>query len=58
MIKCSLTLGIDLIVKATHGRNGPRRWAYGSVTEKVLHGCKRSMLIVRPPVPAFSVDHR
>lgn len=40
---------VDLVVMVTHGRTGLRRWAYGSVTEKVLRGCQRSMLIVRPP---------
>lgn len=40
---------VDLVVMATHGRTGLRRWAYGSVTEKVLRGCRRSLLTVRPP---------
>lgn len=39
---------IDLIAMSTHGWTGRRLWAYGSVTEKVLHGSRRSMLIVRP----------
>jgi nucleotide-binding universal stress UspA family protein len=39
---------IDLIGMATHGRTGLRRWLYGSVTEKVLHGAGCSMLVVRP----------
>ena len=41
---------IDLIVMATHGRTGLRRWVYGSVTEKVLHQAGCAMLIVRPPI--------
>ncbi len=43
--------GFDLIVMATHGRTGLRRWVYGSVTERVLHGirCDCAMLIVRVP---------
>ena len=40
---------IDLIVMATHGRTGLRRWLYGSVTEKVLRGAHCHMLVVRPP---------
>ncbi|UCG23992.1 MAG: universal stress protein [Chloroflexota bacterium] len=40
---------IDLIVMATHGRTGLRRWVYGSVTEKVLRQAGCAMLIVRPP---------
>jgi nucleotide-binding universal stress UspA family protein len=47
------TEAVDLIVMATHGRTGLRRWLYGSVTEKVLHGCTCSMLIVRPPAGAL-----
>lgn len=39
---------VDLIVMATHGRTGLRRWAYGSVTEKVLRGGAFSLLVVRP----------
>ncbi|MBI3244532.1 MAG: universal stress protein [Chloroflexi bacterium] len=37
-----------LIVMATHGRTGLRRWVYGSVTEKVLRGFGGSMLVIRP----------
>jgi nucleotide-binding universal stress UspA family protein len=39
---------IDLIGMATHGRTGLRRWLYGSVTDKVLHGAACSLLVVRP----------
>jgi len=41
---------VDLIVMATHGRTGIRRWVYGSVTEKVLRRSHCAMLIVRPTV--------
>lgn len=40
---------VDLLVMATHGRTGIRRWVYGSVTEKCLHNTVCAMLIVRPP---------
>ena len=39
--------GLDLIVMSTHGRTGLRRWVYGSVTEKVLRGTERGMMVVR-----------
>jgi len=39
---------IDLIVMATHGRRGVHRWVYGSVTEKILRGVERNILVVRP----------
>ena len=40
---------IDLIVMATHGRSGIRRWAYGSVAERVLMNGTSPILLVRPP---------
>lgn len=43
----------DVIVMATHGRTGLRRWLYGSTTHKVLRTAKRSMLVVRPPAAAY-----
>jgi nucleotide-binding universal stress UspA family protein len=36
----------DLVVMATHGRSGPGRWVFGSVTEKVLRASTTPMLIV------------
>lgn len=39
---------VDLIVMATHGHTGLRRWVYGSVANRVLHQARHSMLIVRP----------
>ena len=38
---------IDLIVMATHGRTGLKRWVYGSVAEKVLRGADLPVLLVR-----------
>jgi nucleotide-binding universal stress UspA family protein len=43
----AVQLGADLIAMATHGYSGLRRWALGSVTDKVLHITKAPMLIVR-----------
>jgi nucleotide-binding universal stress UspA family protein len=40
---------ISLIVMATHGYTGLRRWVYGSVTEKVLRGAHCAVMIIRPP---------
>ena len=37
----------DLIVMATHGVTGARRWAYGSVTDRVLHGARKPLLVTR-----------
>ena len=42
----------DLIAMSTHGRSGFSRWAFGSVTSKVLRqGTKIPVLIVRAPEP-------
>jgi nucleotide-binding universal stress UspA family protein len=47
--------GMDLIAMATHGRTGVGRWVYGSVADKVLHGARVPLLLVRvsdePPAP-------
>lgn len=45
------TYGTDLVVMATHGRTGLQRWVYGSVTEKVLHSVKTSLLVFRSISP-------
>lgn len=37
----------DLIVMATHGYSGLRRWALGSVADRVLHETKVPLLLVR-----------
>jgi len=37
----------DLIVMATHGASGLRRWALGSVADKVLHAAPMPLLLVR-----------
>lgn len=39
----------DLIVMATHGHTGLRRWVFGSVTDKVMRQTHANLLIVRPP---------
>ncbi len=45
---------VDLLVMATHGRTGLRRWVYGSVTQKCLHNTACAMLIVRPPADSLN----
>jgi nucleotide-binding universal stress UspA family protein len=39
--------GVDLIVMATHGYSGIKRWALGSVADKVLHATRTPLLLVR-----------
>jgi nucleotide-binding universal stress UspA family protein len=38
---------IDVVVMATHGRSGPRRWVLGSVTNKVLNEGNTPIMLVR-----------
>jgi len=42
---------IDLILMATHGRSGIRRWVMGSVAEKVLRASKVPVWLVRAGIP-------
>jgi len=39
--------GCDVIVMTTHGRSGFERWALGSIAERVLHGTRLTVMIVR-----------
>jgi len=41
--------GINLIAMSTHGRTGVARWVLGSVADKVLHGARIPILLVRSP---------
>ena len=45
---------ISLIAMATHGYSGLRRWALGSVTDRVVHATAKPVLVVRgaKPIPA------
>ena len=40
---------VDLVAIATHGRSGIGRWAFGSVTDRVLHAGNTPLLMVRTP---------
>jgi nucleotide-binding universal stress UspA family protein len=41
--------GVSLIAMSTHGRTGIARWVLGSVADKVLHGARIPILLVRSP---------
>jgi nucleotide-binding universal stress UspA family protein len=49
ILKAADEIHADLIAMSTHGRSGLRRLAFGSVTDKVLHGAKMPVLMVRAP---------
>lgn len=38
---------MDIILMATHGRSGIGQWIYGSVAEKVIHGAKIPIWLVK-----------
>ena len=42
-------MNVDLIAMSTHGRHGISRWAFGSVTDRVLRGGHKPVLVVRAP---------
>ena len=52
IIKAADEIDVDLIAMSTHGRHGISRWAFGSVTDKVLRGGHKPMLMVRVPKEA------
>ncbi len=49
ILKTADEINADLIAMSTHGRSGLRRMAFGSITDKVLRGAGRPVLMVRAP---------
>ena len=47
--KAAEEINADLVAMSTHGRSGLSRWAFGSVTDRVLRGGNRPILMVRAP---------
>jgi len=45
--KCAKETGSRLIAISSHGHSGIERWAYGSVTYKILQSSNQAVLIVR-----------
>ena len=56
IIKTADEINVDLIAMSTHGRHGIGRWAFGSVTDKVLRGGNKPLLLVRAPKEATKGD--
>jgi nucleotide-binding universal stress UspA family protein len=52
ILAAARTNAADLLVMATHGRSGPVRWLFGSVTESVLRSAEIPMLVVPARAPA------
>ncbi len=49
IIKAADEINADLVAMSTHGRSGLSRWAFGSVTDRVLRGGAKPVLVVRAP---------
>ena len=49
IIKLAEEIKADLIAMSTHGRSGFSRWAFGSVTDKVLRAVNTPILVIRAP---------
>ena len=49
IIKAADDIEADIIAMSTHGRSGLSRWAFGSVTDRVLRGGHKPVLVVRSP---------
>ena len=47
IIKAADKINANLIAMSTHGYSGISRWAFGSVTDRVLRGGDKPMLMVR-----------
>jgi nucleotide-binding universal stress UspA family protein len=47
IIRSANEIDADLIAMSTHGRSGLSRWAFGSVTDRILRGGRRPVLVVR-----------
>jgi len=47
IIKLADEIGSCLVAMSTHGHSGIERWAFGSVTDKVIHAGKTPVLVVK-----------
>ena len=49
IIKAADEIGVDFIAMSSHGRSGLSRWAFGSVTDRVVRGGAKPVLVVKAP---------
>ncbi len=47
ILEMTVKLAVDLVVMVTHGYSGLRRWALGSVTERVVRGATVPVFVIR-----------
>jgi nucleotide-binding universal stress UspA family protein len=50
ILECAVRHNIDLILLSTHGRSGIRRWALGSIADKILRASDVPVWLVRAGV--------
>ena len=55
ILKAAEEINADMIAMSTHGRSGLRRLAFGSITDKVLHGANIPVLMVRAPEGTINI---
>ena len=49
IIKAADEIKADFIAMSSHGRSGLSRWAFGSVTDRVVRGGHKPVLVVKAP---------
>ncbi len=49
IIRAADEIHADIIAMSSHGRSGISRWAFGSVTDRVLRGGNRPVLVMKAP---------
>ncbi len=49
-------INANLIAMSTHGRSGITRWAFGSITDRVLRGASAPIFLVRAPKEPRKAD--
>jgi nucleotide-binding universal stress UspA family protein len=49
---------MDLIVMATHGYTGAKKWMFGSITQKVLYGTEIPVLLIKARAPEASAEFK
>jgi nucleotide-binding universal stress UspA family protein len=47
IVETAVQQHVDLIVMATHGYSGIKRWALGSVADKVAHAARTPLVLIR-----------
>ncbi|MBN2240302.1 MAG: universal stress protein [Dehalococcoidales bacterium] len=52
IIKAADELNVDFIAMSSHGRSGISRWAFGSVTDRVVRAGNTPVLVVKAPKEA------